>query len=149
MKHLIISAICLAFIYSCSSMKIESVDFSWPVESILDIDANGVIKDQRFSIIINTKVLFDEERKDNPNIQPKQIHIIRNKNGFYFITADGFKNVYVFKSGMGSLELEKKILISEVGMNKPAFNQRSPNVELLDGNNAPKNLTHEGILGGK
>ncbi|MBN2570905.1 MAG: hypothetical protein JXA68_02145 [Ignavibacteriales bacterium] len=148
MRYFFIPVLFIALIYSCTQVTLEPVDYSWPLESILDIDANGVIKDQRFALIINTKALIEEEKRDNTNIPPNQIRIIRNKEGFYFMTADGFKNVYVFKAGVGSLELENKILITDGGLNAPAFNQRPPYIELLNGNEKIK-LNHEGIVGEK
>ena len=65
-------------------------------------------------------------------------------NGYYFITANKFKNVYVFKADDGELVLENKILISESGMETPAMNQRKPFVELIDGDKT-YNLTRDGI----
>ncbi|MBN1638173.1 MAG: hypothetical protein JW866_04345 [Ignavibacteriales bacterium] len=148
MKYIFIPVLFLAFVFSCTQVTLEPVDFSWPLESILDIDANGFIKDQRFALNINVKGLLDEERKENNNVPPSQIRIIRNKDGFYFMTANGFKNVYVFNSGIGKLELENKILITEMGMSSPALNQRLPYIELVNGNEKIK-LNHEGIIGDK
>jgi hypothetical protein len=73
--------------------------------------------------------------------------MIRDNQGFYFLTASNFKNVYVFKADEGKLVQENKIFISEFGLLAPAFNQRDPYIELVDGTNK-MNLTHKGIEGG-
>jgi hypothetical protein len=43
--------------------------------------------------------------------------------------------------------LNNKIFISEFGLQTPAFNQRNPYIELVDGSNK-MNLTSKGIEGG-
>jgi hypothetical protein len=73
--------------------------------------------------------------------------MIRDNQGFYFLTSTNFKNVYVFKADEGKLVQENKIFISEFGLQTPAFNQRDPYIELVDGTNK-MNLTYKGIEGG-
>ncbi|MCJ7555053.1 MAG: hypothetical protein MUO34_14365, partial [Ignavibacteriaceae bacterium] len=73
------------------------------------------------------------ELQDSLAYLDKQVRIIQNVDGYYFITAQGFKNVYVFLPAEGSLQMEYKILITETGLEKPVFNQRSPLIELVDG----------------
>ena len=58
--------------------------------------------------------------------------MIRNREGYYFITANNFKHVYVMVPKEGSLKLKKKILVDENGINSPAFNWRDPVVELIN-----------------
>jgi len=62
------------------------------------------------------------------------------------MTGIKFKNVYVFRAYDGAMVLDNKILISESGFQNPAFNQRSPHIELIDGEGILK-LTHKGIEG--
>jgi hypothetical protein len=69
--------------------------------------------------------------------------------GYYFITASKFKNVYVFGQIEGGLKLTNKILVSQDGLENPAFNQRPPYIQLLNGENPPVSLTKEGILEGE
>ncbi|MCW9096749.1 MAG: hypothetical protein OQJ93_05110, partial [Ignavibacteriaceae bacterium] len=70
-----------------------------------------------------------------------------DNQGLYFITASNFKNVYIFRADEGKMVLNNKIFISEFGLQTPAFNQRNPYIELVDGNNK-MNLTSKGIEGG-
>jgi hypothetical protein len=57
--------------------------------------------------------------------------LIRNADGFYFITADQFTNVYVMEPGKGSLKLKNKINVSESPLKDPAFNLRDSGVQLV------------------
>jgi hypothetical protein len=45
----------------------------------------------------------------------------------------------------GGMKLENKILVSETGLVSPAFNQKSPNIELLDSPNKYL-LNNKGIV---
>jgi len=148
MKQLIIFSISLILITAaCSVLTLQPADFSWPVESALKIDDKGNVTEDRYSADFNTIGLFFEEFQDSMSYKGKEIRLIRNNWGDYFITGKKFKNVYVFKASEGTLILENKIFISEFGLNEPAFNQRSPYIELLDGD-YKINLTSEGIEGG-
>ena len=121
---------------ACSTLTLKPAEYAWPIENALKIDVKGNVVEQRYSFTLNVKPLFFEEFKDSTNYIGKEIRIIRDKAGFYFITAKDFKNVYVFKSIEGGMQLENKILISELkGLTSPAFNQKAPNIELLDSPN--------------
>lgn len=146
-KFIIISAALLVFGTACSMLTLQPADFSWPVESLLKVDDQGNVTEDRYATSFNTVGLFYEEFQDSMAYKGKSIHLIRNNWGDYFITGNEFKNVYVFKASEGTLVLEKKIFISEFAMKSPAFNQRSSYIELLDGDNK-MNLTSEGIEGG-
>lgn len=149
MKHLkiIVPAFLLLIIYSCSSLVLKPADFSWPIESVLKIDNEGNASEERYTFSFNIKPLFYEELQDSLAYLDKQVRVIRNFEGYYFITSAGFKNVYVFESSEGSFEMETKILIDETGLEKPVFNQRSPLIELIDGTNKYY-LTKSEIEGG-
>jgi hypothetical protein len=146
----------LMFLSACSTLILKPADFSWPVEAVVNVANNGNVDVQRYSLSFNAKELFFNETGDSLGYENKQLRIIRNENGYYFITDNNFKNVYVFKADKGSLSLEKKIGIIESkgentklpGMIDPAFNQRSPFIELVYGNggNIKVNLTEEGII---
>jgi len=129
---------------ACSTLTLKPTDFAWPVESVLKINDDGNVSEDRHSIEFNTKGIFFEELNDSSAFANREIRILRDMNGYYFITAEKFKNVYVFKSDEGELVLENKIFISELGIEKPALNQRKPFVELLDGGKSLY-LTNEGI----
>lgn len=133
--YVFISVFSLLFLYSCATLELKPADFSWPIESVLKIDDNGMASEDRYTFSFNIKPLFYEEMQDSLAYLDREVRIIRNVEGYYFITAQGFKNVYVFLPSEGSLELEEKILISETGLEKPILNQRSPFIELIDGPN--------------
>jgi hypothetical protein len=120
---------------ACSTMVLKPTDFAWPVESVLKVDEQGFIHEGRNSLTFNTKEIFFEETGDSLAYKDKEIRLIRDMNGYYYITSDNFKNAYVFKVGEGKLSLENKFLISETGITDPAFNQRQPYIELVEGNN--------------
>lgn len=82
--------------------------------------------------------------QDSLGYAGKTLRVIRNHEGFYFMTAVDFKNVYVFGVDKNSFVLENKIEINETGLKNPAFNQRKPFVELIDDGKTYK-LTSEGI----
>ena len=126
----------LIVVSACSTLTLKSGDFAWPIENALKIDSKGIITEQRYAFSINIKPLYWEEFKDSTNYVGKEVRIIRDKSGFYFITGKDFKNVYVFKTIESGMALENKIVISEQkGLTNPAFNQKSPNIELLDNPN--------------
>jgi len=148
MKQLLILFSFLILITAaCSVLTLQPANFSWPLESVLPVDDNGKVTEDRYSLEVNTVGLFFEEFQDSLSYKGKEIRMIRDNQGFYFLTSTNFKNVYVFKADEGKLVQENKIFISEFGLKTPAFNQRDPYIELADGTNK-MNLTHKGIDGG-
>jgi len=148
MTHLkmILVLITTVVLSSCSSLTLTPAEFSWPLESVLKIDNKGFVKEDRNSISFDTRALFLEETKDSLGYSGKTLRLIRNIEGFYFMTAANFKNVYVFTVTKNAFSLENKIQINETGLSNPAFNQRSPFIELVDEGKIFK-LTSEGIEG--
>ena len=134
----------LVFAAACSTLKLQQADFAWPVESVIIVDGNGKVSDDRYSIRFDTKSLFFEETEDSSAYEGKKIRMLRDINGYYFITAEKFKNVYVFRMDNGSMALHNKIFISEFGIEGPALNQRSPYIELINGGKSLY-LTNNGI----
>jgi hypothetical protein len=57
------------------------------------------------------------------------------------------KNVYLFTADDGKLLLYNKFLVSEFGLDLPAFNQRKPFIEVLDGEVRVVFLNSDGIKG--
>ncbi len=134
----------------CSGLTLRPVDYAWPVESVLKVDGKGMVEETRYLLTFNAKPLLYAETGDSSNVGGHTLRMIRDGEGFYFVTGPRFKNVYVFKSGEGSLSLESKITISEKGMDSPALNQRKPYVQLLNGSDKPRLLSKSGIQeGGK
>ena len=60
------------------------------------------------------------ETADSMGYRGKELRLIRDTNGYYFMAAKNFKNVYVFRSDDGSLVLSSKIMISEFSWNERA-----------------------------
>lgn len=136
----------LVLTYACSSLVLSPADYSWPVENVLKVDGNGFISEERYTFSINVKQLFFAEYKDSTNYLGKEIRIIRDKPGYYFITAQDFKNVYVFMPVENGMKLENKILLSETeSLMSPVFNQKNSHIELLDGSRK-YSLNNKGIV---
>jgi hypothetical protein len=140
LKYLILLPFLMA---ACSSLNLEPADFSWPVESVLKVGEDGTVMEERHSLAFDAKNLFLEETGDSLSYQGKDLRIIRDSKGYYYITSNGFKNIYVFTATDGELLLDDKINVSETGVVNPAFNQRSPYVELLAGNEKHLLLNNE------
>jgi hypothetical protein len=132
----------------CASLTLSPVHYQWPVESVLTVDGNGMVEETRYNITFNVKPLLFEETADSVHVSGVELRIIRDAEGYYFMTAPKFKNVYVFASDEGKLKLERKILISETGIASPAFNQRPPNIQLLNGKEKSILLSKNGIQQG-
>jgi hypothetical protein len=75
------------------------------------------------------------------------VRILRNADGFYFITANGFKNVYVLEPKRGELKLKKSIQISESGLEQPVLNWRAPYIQIIAYNTeSPLYITEQGVI---
>jgi hypothetical protein len=133
----------------CSSLILKPADFSWPVESVLNVDGQGRIQNDRYSISLNVKTLFFAETQDSVNIPKTSVRMIRDVKGFYFITAPHFKNVYVFEQTEGGLKLKNRILVAQNGLNEPAMNQRAPYIQVLNGHNPAVMITDDGVVEGE
>lgn len=134
MRKYVFSIFVSFLITSCTTLTLKPAEYAWPIENVLKVDTKGFITEQRYSFSVNVKPIFFDEFKDSTNYIGKELRIIRDKAGFYFITGKDFKNVYVFKPIEGAMQLERKILISETqSLTSPAFNQRNQFIELIDG----------------
>ncbi len=124
---------------ACASLSLTNVDFAWPVESSLPVNNTNSVEDGRYAVAFNVAPLATEEFQDSSALKSKSLRILRNSNGYYFVTAAGFRNVYVLSPGEGILRVKKKISIGknaegqELRLDNPALNQRPPYVELVDG----------------
>ncbi len=138
-------AMCVALLFGAAacgpSLVIQNVDYSQPIESVLSPDSNNEVHDQRYAIKFNVSAILEEEGSSSV----EEIRLIRNNAGFYFVTAAGFNNVYVFETDEGELKLKNKIEITGQGLGQPAFNQRDSYIELVDrASGNTYNLNHEG-----
>ncbi len=142
----IFAFVALTFFAGCSSMKLEPVNYAWPIENVLEIRSDFNVKSMRYAITLNLREVFRAEKMITNNApKVKQVRIIRNEAGYYFITANKFKRVYVFKPSDKSLVLQTEILIDENGISEPAFNQRNSYIELITDKGKYK-LTQNGII---
>ncbi len=57
--------ILLVIAAACSTLKLQQADFAWPVESVIAVEENGKVSDDRYSISFDTKELFFEETEDS------------------------------------------------------------------------------------
>ncbi len=131
---------------SCSSLSLQWVDYSWPVESVLKVDQHNTIEERRYAISMRVTDLALEELQDSSALVGTSLRVIRNEDGYYFITGPRFKNVYVFTPGARELNLKSRIQLSENGMKSPAFNLRSPYIEVVDGKNWKRLITSDDIV---
>ena len=141
--------ICFFILTGCSSLTLKPADFAWPVETVLSVDGQGSIQSERYSFSLNVKALLFAETQDSINIAKVNLRMIRNMKGFYFITAAQFKNVYVFEQTEGGLKLKNKIPVAQNGLSEPAFNQRAPYIQVVNGHNPTIMVTEDGVFEGE
>jgi len=109
---------------------IKPVDYSWSYESVLAGDASGTYRAEPKTLAFNAAELFRTEYENKQAVADKPLRMIRDAAGYYYVTAEGFKNVYILEAGEGKLTLEKKVLIDATGMKTPFFNRREGGIEL-------------------
>jgi len=131
---------------SCSSLRLDRVDFGWPVESVVTVNGANTIEDLRYAVSAGVAPLAQEEFQDSTALRGAKLRLLRSSEGYYFLTGPRFRHVYVFSPGPSSLALNKAILVSEGGLKNPALNQRPPYVELLDGDAFRRLLTSDDIV---
>lgn len=136
--------VALVFTIGCNkSLVVKNVDYSQQIETVLSPNGDGVVHDVRHGISYSVLPFQFEETRDTSSVTVSKVRMIRNSEGFYFITADGFKHVYVMAPQRGELRLKKKIMVNEEGLTAPAFNWRDPIVQLLDQSNEQVYLINE------
>ncbi|MDX1619297.1 MAG: hypothetical protein R3224_10970 [Balneolaceae bacterium] len=129
------------------SLQISNVDYSQPIETVLKPDDTGQIHDVQHGIQFNILPLQYVETQDTSSVMVDEVRLIRGRQGFYYITAPGFRHVYVMSPQKGKLNLVKKLMVSENGLQEPAFNQRNTHIQLLNrSNNETYTITADGII---
>ncbi len=152
MKHgilVILLVSLLMLLAACSSLRIESVEYGWPVESVLTVSDANTIDEGRYILSCRVSQIASEEFQDSTALRGAKLRLIRSSEGYYFLTGPRFKNVYVFESGPATLSLKTKIEVSKTGLTNPALNQRAPYIELLDGESYKRLLSSDDIVEGK
>ncbi len=128
------------------AIVIKNVNYTQQVESVLTPNNMGEVSDVRYGISYSILPLQYQEFRDSSIVLVDEVRMIRNANGFYFITADGFKHVYVASPGNGEFKIVKKILVSEDGLEDPALNWRNPAVQLIAANKEATYINKNGII---
>jgi len=144
---LVVSA--LAGISSCASLTLEQVDFAWPVESVLVVSNTNAIEEGRYAVAFNVSKLAMEEFQDSTALRGATLRMLRNSEGFYFVTGAKFRHAYVFAPGPHELSMKSKIEVTKYVLRNPALNQRTPYVELVDGDAYKVLLTSDDMVEGK
>lgn len=138
MKSYIQAAILLTMIATVllagckQSMVISKVDYSQSIESVLQPDEEGTVKDIKHGLTFNIKPIQYAETQDTSSVTTNQVRYIRGQEGYYYITAPNYKNVYVMAPEKGKLVLKETLKTSKDGISKPAFNQRMTHIQLLN-----------------
>ncbi|MDI6402854.1 hypothetical protein QLX67_12675 [Balneolaceae bacterium ANBcel3] len=135
----------LAFTVACGpSLTLTDVDYSQPMESVASPDQNGMVNYIGTGISFDVTPLNVKERGEGAAL-PEKVRIIRNRDGYYFVTAPGYRNVYVFTPEERALKMEERIRVSDAGLANPAFNQQGTHIQLIDGNTELR-LSKSGIV---
>ena len=128
------------------SMVISKVDYSQPIESVLEPNEDGMVNDQEHGLQFSMMPLQYAETQDTSSVTTPEIRYIRGQSGLYYVTAPTYSHVYLMTPEKRELKLEKKIKINEVGIDKPAFNQRDNYVQLVNRTTGERyQLTPEGM----
>ncbi len=147
-KAIMLYVLGLFSITACNkAIVIEDVNYAQYVESVLEPNEEGIITDYRNSISFSINTVKQEEFSDSSEYSIDEIRLIRNHHGYYFLTANQFKNVYVLEPKRGKLKIVEAIVVSEDGIKNPVFNWRSPYVELISENAEGQHLlTEKGVI---
>jgi hypothetical protein len=140
-------------IVGCSSLQLQPADFSWAAEEIVEVGAKGMVDAKRYSVAFNvTALLAQEFAADSMGAKNiKEVRLIRDRAGFYYLTGKKFKNVYVLAQSDAALAVSNTLIISpEKTMDDPKFDQKDTYIELWNGKEKYQ-LTKGGAqpLGGK
>lgn len=114
------------------SLVISDVDYSQPIESVSRPDSSGWVELPRQGLAFSIMPLQHAETGDTSTVSTEEVRMIRGREGFYYVTAPSYTHVYLFRPEKSELVLERRIAITETGIENPAFNQRNPYVVLIN-----------------
>ena len=126
----------LLMVSACTTLTLSPANFAWPIETVLTTGSGGDVTEERYSFSFNASSLIKAEMGETASVEGITLRVIRDYEGYYFMIAEDFMYVYVFESKDGAFMQVNKIFISKEGINSPAFNQRTPYVELLSSGTA-------------
>jgi hypothetical protein len=115
----------------------------------LTVSATNIVEDMRYAVAFPVAQLAMAEFADSAALRGITLRVIRNHEGFYFVTGPRFKHVYIFAPRASSLVQSAALEVSTTGLAAPAFNLRPPYVELIDGGANARLLTSSEIVEGK
>jgi len=130
----------------CSAPSLTPIDFSWPVEVELAVDENGMVSSDRYSFSYSVKNLYFIEKGDSLGFADAKVRMIQGSTGHYYLTSEGFKNLYILKLGDSALEITKTVSLGENPITAPFFNNRNPFIELNYNSSTVIKLNKEGIV---
>lgn len=116
-----------------SKMVIQNVDFAHPLEIVMEADAQANVSDIRSGLTFNLGAILERENISRADFAGSAVRMIRNRDGLYFLTAPGFHHVFILESGVRELKEVEIVRIPGERLQNPAFNQRSPLIQLVDG----------------
>lgn len=132
----VVLALSFILFSACSPLILQPADFSWPIESVLIVNNNGFIVEERHTFEVNAKPIFYEEFSDSNSFAGKELRVICDKVGHFYFTGPGFKNVYLFIQSKGVMQLDEQLNVPDsLALKFPAFNQKLNGIELTDGSN--------------
>lgn len=118
------------------------------LETVLIPETDGRVIDRGYGLKFSVRPIQYLEMGDSTRVNT-EFRVIRDLNGYYFITSAGFKNVYIMKPSANAMKLHKQVMVSLEGLQRPAFNQRNPMIQLIDGDSRSYMLNKDGIVGGQ
>ncbi|PID28313.1 MAG: hypothetical protein CR982_04500 [Candidatus Cloacimonadota bacterium] len=129
---------------SCSkNIVVKDVDYGWALEKVIKVskDTKKVKRPDLFKF----DPIYFFQAEDVLLGSNNSLRIIRDREGFYFVTSNMFKNVYVLAWAEGGLELINKIDLGVENLEKPFFNQKGDYIILVNKNREFK-LNRLGVL---
>ena len=144
-----ISLLILFLLVGCkSTFELKAVDYSILLETVMAPDPSGTVSDRGYGLKFNVRPIQFLETGDSTVVN-SEYRIIRDLNGYYFITSAGFKHVYIMKPTANAMKLHKQVMVTPNGLERPAFNQRNPMIQLIDGDSRSFMLNKDGLVGGQ
>ncbi len=141
-----------AALQSCTSLRLEEVNFGWPVESALTVSDQNMIEETRYGLTFNVSALAEKEFEDTAALKGTVLRVLRSNEGYYYMTGPRFTSVYIFSPDAHELSLHSRVRVTAEdenganGLKNPALNQRPPYIELLDGTATRVLLSDDGVV---
>ena len=76
---------------------------AWPVESVVTVSPSNAVQEGRYALSFSVAPLAAAEFGDSTALRGTSLRLMRNVEGYYFVTGPKFKHVYVFTPRDGAL----------------------------------------------